>query len=409
MFRVVCAFCLSLLFFAGPAARAQDSDNPTIAIVQFGANAIVSFAKAGIANTLYAYGYVSDEELATTDPGHGVLEDIAGPQLEKLNLHYFDANLDFAALNALVDTALDQEPDIVIALEETAALSVVNATATLEDPPAVLFAAVPNPYRGGMAEASCVKPAHVSGTHSLLPYDEILPMYLVHDPDLQAIGVIFNSNEGSSHDAAEQIAEAGESLGWRVELAGITGFADLGPATGGLLSRGVDAIVLPNFSFLLAGQPIIINVAGEAGAPVFTIGMDGSLYRQGAMIGISFNQWYDQGANLGRIAVALLNGELDIAEAGISTVDPLLGFAVNEAYAERWGVDLSPELLEAADIRISPEGRMQIQTARVRREWGRMLAPTPLEARQESDQAFVESIRCAPETIAEQQAALESE
>ena len=272
-----------------------------------------------------------------------------------------------------------------------------------------MFAAAPNPYRAGIAEASCVKPAHVSGTHTALPYDEILPMYLAQDPDLQAIGVIFNSYEGSSLDAAEQIAEAGEALGWRVELAGITGFADLAPATGGLLSRGVEAIVLPNFSFLLAGQPIIINVAGEAGAPVFTIGMDGSLYRQGAMIGISFNQWYDQGENLGRIAVALMNGELDITEAGISTVEPLLGYTVNEAFAERWEIDLAPALVEAADARVSVDGQLHIQTMRVRREWGRMLMPVPLEARQEADQAFLERIRCTPEMIAEQQAALESE
>ena len=45
--------------------------------------------------------------------------DIPGPALENLNLHYFDASMDFAALNSLVDGALDIEPDIIIALEET--------------------------------------------------------------------------------------------------------------------------------------------------------------------------------------------------------------------------------------------------------------------------------------------------
>lgn len=406
MFRCLTALCMALLIIAAPIASAQENDNPTIAIVQFGANAIVSFAKSAIANTLHAYDFVTDAELAGTDPAHGVPENIPGTHLERLNLHYYDADYDFAALNSLIDNALDVEPDIIIALEETAALAVANATATLESPPAVLFGATPNPYRAGIADASCVKPAHVSGTHTVLPYDDILPMYLAQDPDLQAIGVIFNSNEGSSHEAADAIAEAGEALGWRVELAGITGFADLAPATGGLLSRGVGAIVLPNFSFLLVGQPVIISVAGEAGVPVFTIGMDGALYRQGAMIGVSFNQWYDQGNNLGRMTVALLNGELDIAQAGISAVAPLLGYAVNEAYAERWGIEVAPELVETADLRISADGRLQVQSPRVMREWGRMLRPEPLEARQEADRAFIESIRCTPAMIAEQEAEL---
>ncbi len=409
MLRIILTLLLTLVLMAAPAAQAQDNDKPTIAIVQFGENAVSSFVSAGIINTLRAYGYILAEELGQTAPGHPLREGLAGTDLENLTLHFFSADYDFAAMQFLVDGALDTEPDIVIAIEEIAALSIVNATATMEAPPVVLFAAVPNPYSVAIADASCLKPAHVSGTHSVVPYDQILPMYLAQIPDLQAIGVIFSSNEGSSQDAAEQIAAAGDALGWNVRLAGVTGFADLAPATGGLISRGVEAIILPNISFLVAGQPIVINVAGEAGVPVFTIGMDGSLYRQGALIGISFNQWYDQGDNLGRIAVAWLKGELDIADAGISAVDPLLGYTINEAYAEQWDIELAPEIMEEADVRIAPGGRMQIETARVRQVFGQMMMPPPLEARLEADQAFIESIRCTPETIAEQQAALESE
>ena len=407
MTRILIALCLLSLLVLAPLATAQDNDKPTVAIVQFGENAVSSFISAGIINTFYSYGYILPEELGRAEPGHPLREGLAGTDLENLSLHFFSADYDLSAMQFVVDAALDTAPDIIMAIEEIAAISVANATATMEDPPIVLFAAVPNPYSAAIADASCLKSAHITGTHSVVPYDKILPMYLAQDPDMDAIGVIFSSNEGSSKDAAEQIAAAGEALGWSVRLAGVTGFADLAPATGGLLSRGVDAIILPNISFLVAGQPIVIGVAGEAGVPVFTIGMDGSLYRHGALIGISFNQWYDQGDNLGRVAVAWLNGELDIAEAAISTVDPLLGYTINEVYADQWDIELAPEIMEAADIRIAPGGRMQIQSARVMQVYGQMMTPAPLEARQEADQAFIESIRCTPEMIAEQQAALD--
>ena len=173
------------------------------------------------------------------------------------------------------------------------------------------------------------------------------------------------------------------------------------------MAAGSEAIILPNISFLVAGQPIVISVAGESGVPVFTIGMDGSLYRQGALLGISFNQWYEQGDNLGRIAVAWLNGEVDIVRAGISTVNPLLGYTINEAYAAKWDIELAPEIVEAADVRIAAEGRMQIQSPRVMQIFGQMMMPMPLEARQADDAAFIESIRCTEEMVAAQMAELE--
>ncbi len=354
MSRILAAICVLLLHIVAPLAAAQADVKPTIAIVQFGENAVSSFVVAGVVNTLYGYGYIQAEELGQAEPGHPLSESLEGAALENLNLHFFNSDYDFAALQFVVDGALDSEPDIVIAFEEIATLSVLNATANMEEPPVVLFAAVPNPYSAGIADASCLKPAHVTGTHSVVPYDQILPMYLAQNPELQSIGVIFSSNEGSSRDAAEQIA-----------------------------------------------------AAGEAGVPVFTIGMDGSLYRQGALIGISFNQWYDQGGNLGRIAAAWLDGQIDIAETGISTVNPMLGYTVNEVYANQWGIELAPEIMEAADVRIAEGGRMQIQTPRVMQVFGQMMSPQPLEARQAADQAFIESIRCTAEMIAEQQAELE--
>ena len=308
----------------------------------------------------------------------------------------------------MADAALDLKPDIIVAIEETTALSVINATATMEEPPVVLVAGVPYPYEAGIAKDSCLKPAHISGTFTLLPYEDILPMFMAQQEDLHTIGVIFNSNENSSARAAQDIARVGEELGWRVELAGAIGHADMAPATGGLLARGAQAIILPNSSMLAASQPIVTSVAGEAGAPVYSIAMDGALYPKGSMIGVSFNQWYDQGNNLGRIAVAWLQGEIDIAEAGISAETPLLGYSVNQNFADEWAIELTSAVRDNADIVLAGP-KMDLRSDRARAEFGKIAMPLPLEARQEADQAFIESIRCTPEMIAAQQAELDAD
>ena len=407
MLRFAFALLLALLVVAGPLVQAQAKDTPTVAVVQFGQNTIALFVTAGLINTLHAYDYITAEEMPAPLPGIGIPGHMQNTALENINFHQLYADFDLTTIQVVVDAALDLEPDIIVAIEETAALSAVNATATMEDPPVVLFASVPNPYEAGIAEASCLKPAHVSGTHTIVPYQDILPMFTAQQEDLDAIGVIFNSNEGSSASAAQEIARVGEALGWRVDLAGAITFADMAPATGGLLARGAQAIVLPNSSMLTASQPIVTSVAGEAGAPVYSIGMEGALYPKGSMIGFSFNQWYDLGNNLGRIAVAWLNGELDIAEAGISAERPLLGYTVNQNYADEWGVELAAAVVDAADIVLAGP-RMSIRTDRVRAEFGKAMMPLPLEARQAADQEFIESIRCTPEIIAEQQAELDA-
>ena len=156
--RIAFAVCLTILLFSLPIAKAQDTLTPTVAVVQFGDNAVTSFVTAGIVNVLHAYGFVLADEMNQSDPGHPLREGLAGAELANLNLHFFSADYDFAALQFVVDGALDVEPDIIIAIEEMAALSVVNATASMEAPPVVLFGAVPNPYSAAIADANCVKP-----------------------------------------------------------------------------------------------------------------------------------------------------------------------------------------------------------------------------------------------------------
>ena len=408
MYHKLMIVCLALLFVATPLVQGQENDNPTIAFLRFGRNPIETIVHAAFVNTLHSYGFITLDELGDRADQRLIPGEIEGTHLENLNFHYFSAGYDFAALNTIVDAAMDTEPDIVVAVEELTALSVVNATATMEDPPVVLFAAVPNPYRAGLAEASCIKPAHVTGTRSDLSYDQILPMYLAQNPDLQTVGVIFYSNENSSREASELITAAGEAMGWQVITTAVASIPDLVPATDGLLSKGVQAIIVPNNSFLLAGLPVVTSAAGEFGIPVFSVGMDGAMSPTGSMVGISFNGWTNQGISIGLVAAAWLNGDIDIADMGISSHEPILGYTINHDFAEAWGIELPPELLEAADMSLFTE-RAEFRSERAALLWQRMFEILPLDVRKDADREFIDSIRCTPEMIAEQQAELDAE
>ncbi|MCY4538071.1 MAG: hypothetical protein OXE52_07555, partial [Chloroflexi bacterium] len=73
-----------------------------------------------------------------------------------------------------------------------------------------------------------------------------------------------------------------------------------------------------------------------------------------------------------------------------------------------WGIELPPELLEAADLSLFTE-RAEFQSERAALLWQRMFEIEPLDVRKDADREFIDSIRCTPEMIAEQQAELDAE
>ena len=76
----------------------------------------------------------------------------------------------------------------------------------------MIFNVVSNPYAAGIAEAPCIKPAHISGSQFLAPYDRIVPLMLLQNPDMQVVGTIFTSSEPSGVFGARQIAAVGSQL-----------------------------------------------------------------------------------------------------------------------------------------------------------------------------------------------------
>ena len=110
----------------------------------------------------------------------------------------------------------------------------------------MIFNVVSNPYAAGIADAPCIKPTHISRVLSFWRLMIALcPLMLLQYPDLQVVGTIFTSNEPSGVFGAKQITAVAESLGLQVESAAIVSAADLTLAAEGLVSKGVEAFILP--------------------------------------------------------------------------------------------------------------------------------------------------------------------
>ena len=381
---------------AAPQVLAQEDDIPTIAMMNFGYSAGQTLATKGAFDVLQAYGYFSDEERVLLDAG----KDLFG---ENINVFWRNANSDTPTANLMVEDVLDRGVDAMLVVSTQVTQIAVNATREFEDPPAIMFSLVGSPYFAGIADAPCIKPIHVGGSQYHLPYAQSMAVVQLWNPDTEVIGMIVAPGEPISVSGARSLQQAAEDLGLTVEIATVVTLSDLNLATEALVSRGVEALINPISSIILSGTTLLQALTAEYGIPLFGI-FPYHVYN-GATVAAGFNNVYGEGVIQGRMLVAHLNGDIDISEISINRTEDF-GIAINLDSANAQGVEIPDELLAMADFVIE-DGVSSTGATRELPEVVTALPEMSIEERRAADLAFLETLRCTPEIIAEQRAQIE--
>ena len=393
--RMLLGLLIVLLMLAAP-ALAQD-EKPTIAFLRYAGTAPVAEATAGILDSLEAYGYLSSAERAALNESF----DLDG---ENINLLYRDAGFDLPSVNLIVEEVIDKGADALVTITTQVAQIAVNATRDMENPPAILFSLVTTPFGTGIADSTCIKPAHVAGTQPVLSFADYVPLVLVQDPDIKVIGTIVTPDQPTSVFGAKLIQDIGASLGLTVEVASAITLADLGVATESLLNKGVEAIVLSVTPLTLQGTPALVQMTAEFGIPLYAPIIQ-QVYR-GVTVGAGFHSFYEEGVIAATILHAHLSGEVDIANIAINQ-SRSFGIAINLDTAAEQGIEISDDLLARANFVIENGERSEGMASDVD-ENRQMLQGMSLDERRAVDLEFLATLECTPEMIAEQQAALDA-
>jgi len=428
-------FCI--LAIVPALSHAQVNENPTVAILKFGPSLSDASLETAVIDTLLVYEWITAEE-------HALLNERQDIEGENINIFWADANYDLTNVNIIVDNALDRGADILLTLSTPVTQIALNTTLDQDEPKPVLFSAVYSPYHAGLADAPCIKPAHITGSESLPPYEEAFQIFLLQNPAMKRFGLIYSSNDASGIYGAEIIAAIGESLGLEVESAAVTSVSDLRSATQSLANNGVEAVILPFDYTAAVGLPIIATVATENQIPVFHP-HPGSVLA-GATVGAGFYNFYTQGISTGLMLAAYLNGDLDIERTAIDSQSGL-SVGINLDVANTLGIEISPELEDMAEMVVqdgvsamSPLGLLRLldsmgATDEVKQMAAAYLQDVDLSAmasqsgeqqqaaaminrmliegrkspeNMAADREYLQSLQCTDEMIAEQQAALDA-
>ena len=345
---------------------------------------------------LESYGFISTEENRIFE----ARRDFDG---QGISIYWGDAGFDFPTVSLMLEDALDKQVDALITIGATVTRSAIHLTSEMDAPTPVIFGATP--FQGGIAaESPCIKPHHVAGVSSSLSYDFAFRILLMQDPDIERVGVIHSTSDAAGQFGAAQIMQSAAPLGIEIHSAGVVALSDLRPAADSLVDAGVGAILLPLDSLTSSGLPIIAEIAAEIGLPVFFPNFSAIYY--GATIGAGSSPMYGLGVNLGRILTAHLNGAIDIARTGVGVTGELL-VGVNLDSASAQGVEVNEAILDEA-VAVIEDGRRTKLTPEVLAAIARRGIIIPLEQRMADDMAWLESLQCSDEMIAEQQAALDA-
>ena len=180
------ALCSAVVLLATalvPATALADDDKPTIAVLTLSAQSLRGRTIEGLFDMLAYHGYVDSEEIADFTYN----EDFEG---EHLDIIWRDAGFDLPTVNIMVEEALDRGADILVTLTTNVTLTAVKGSleSGIEPPPLVIFAIVTAPYTAGVAEAPCVKPPNVVGSHARVSYEDMVGLVPLLDPDADLIG-----------------------------------------------------------------------------------------------------------------------------------------------------------------------------------------------------------------------------
>jgi putative ABC transport system substrate-binding protein len=380
MFRKLIALLIVLLILLtlipdSATIVAQDDDVPSVALIRLGPLPPFEYSQQGTLDVLEAYGYVDGENI---------------------NLILGDAAMDVPTANLLIEDAINEDVDVIITITTPVTQAAVNATLDMEDPPIVLFNTVTEPYAAGIADASCIKPDHVWGTQALPDYSVILPMVWELDPDIERVGWIFSTTEPNgvaSTAIAEPIAD---EIGLELVIQSVAETSEVGFAAQAIADDGVDAFFIPTDSTVGNALPAILAIAEEEGIAVFFA--DSLQVFAGATVGAGVS-YYQEGVDTGRVLVAYLNGDIDIATTGLSRqTGTLVGVNLDSANME--DVEVPQALLDISNFIIEDGENIGDVLS---------LPDVSEEELQAMDTEFIESLFCSDERISEQEAELESE
>ena len=225
----------------------------------------------------------------------------------------------------VINTFTAKQVDLIMANATPALLAAANATTTIP----VLGTSVTD-YSDTFAGSI---PANVSGTSDAVPFDEQAQM-MIDSLGLVAgdvVGVLYCTNESNSLIQYEAVKALFEDAGIVVEAYTFSEVTELQALVTSMAEK-CKAVYVPSDNTVAQNDSIVGNICTEKNVPVFTSYGGAVCYASLAI------DYYELGAETGKMAAQVLLGEKAVSDIEIATLTPTVLY--NADLCAQLGIDV---------------------------------------------------------------------
>ena len=207
----------------------------------------------------------------------------------------------------------------------------------------MIYTAVTDPLAAELADEEGNPVGEITGTSDKLPIKQQLEMIRQILPEAKTIGIMYTTSEANSESAIKEYEKLAGDYDFKIETAGITVTADIPLAAQSLMEK-VDCLTNLTDNTVVSSLPAILEMANEAGIPVF--GSEIEQVKLGCLAAEGLD-YIELGKQTGRMAAQVLKGEKKASELPFETIEEA-SLYVNAEAAENLGVEIPEEMTDTA-------------------------------------------------------------
>ncbi|MEA5135440.1 MAG: ABC transporter substrate-binding protein [Candidatus Fimivivens sp.] len=218
-----------------------------------------------------------------------------------VKIEYRNANGDPSMLPTIMNELIGGGVDILVPIATGTAQAAAAATDTLP----IIFSAVSNPVEAGLVTSFEETTGNITGVSNAIAIEEIFALAKELTPKVKTFGFVYTTSEVNSMTGIKRARAYCDANGISYKEAAITGVGELQSAAQSLVGK-VDAFFTPNDNTIASAISIYMQVANDAGIPVY-VGADSMVADGGlATVGIDYTVL---GRQTAQMIARILGGE----------------------------------------------------------------------------------------------------
>lgn len=228
-------------------------------------------------------------------------------------IYYQNAQGDIPTATSIAQKFVKDQVDLIFAIATPAAQAAKQVTSDIP----ILFSAVTDPVKAEIVESWEKVGGNVTGTSDKAPTESQLEMFKQIDPNINTIGILYNTSEANSEVQVEEVKDIAPELGLEVVTVGINNVNELPQALDSVIKR-VDALYMITDNMVAASVELVREKTLEN--KMITVSAEETQVRGGILItnGLSY---YELGKQTAQMAKEVLVDKKDISSIPVGIAE----------------------------------------------------------------------------------------